>query len=432
RDTVQLETAVTTISQEYLLEFTSEYGISEALHPELPCPEDRIVDFPKGKIHLSQLSVIGAAKGGCLSARGREKNPSMHYQAIRFPKKQNNRFFWVDEGVFLTIVDWRTSAPKDGMPAENTYSPKAVMILNTHRTSIQKQPEALLCLVGLSYRYYLGDEVYLTFLHDDDRDSLIRAPNLTKVKTGSRPRATHEVPPLTVTANRMTKKQRHVDPRPTKSTCGGKSIAAIELGMGSTRPVSTSQGVPVDVSDPDPLSFADPQSRPPADVTQSAELSKELESMRALSSDLQVSNDPLSQQVSNLQAQVMGEEKLKAAFEYDHRPQVVIEHGLRLAMMKCDESTELRQAFTDVVSAGIAKGISEGLKHGVKHEKADLNLEAIKAYDPKAEAKYITSLHAVKDLKYPIVDQLENLKDAPMDVIMNSLHLESDTEDDAP
>nr|GEX96836.1 hypothetical protein [Tanacetum cinerariifolium] len=49
RDTVQLETAVSTISQEYLLEFTSEYGILEALHPELPGPEDRIVDFLEGK-----------------------------------------------------------------------------------------------------------------------------------------------------------------------------------------------------------------------------------------------------------------------------------------------------------------------------------------------------------------------------------------------
>nr|GFB72304.1 hypothetical protein [Tanacetum cinerariifolium] len=49
RDTVQLETAINTISHEYLLEFTSEYGISETLHPELPRPEDRIFDFPEGK-----------------------------------------------------------------------------------------------------------------------------------------------------------------------------------------------------------------------------------------------------------------------------------------------------------------------------------------------------------------------------------------------
>nr|GEX74005.1 hypothetical protein [Tanacetum cinerariifolium] len=109
--------------------------------------------------------------------------------------------------MFPTIVDWRTSASNDGMSAENTYSPKAVIILNTHRTPIQKQPEALLCLVGLSRRYYLGDEVHPTFLHDDDRDmdlfSLIRAPNPTKVKTGSRPRAAHEVLLLTIIANRV-------------------------------------------------------------------------------------------------------------------------------------------------------------------------------------------------------------------------------------
>nr|GEW64801.1 hypothetical protein [Tanacetum cinerariifolium] len=46
-----------------------------------------------------------------------------------------------------------------------------------------------------------------------------------------------------------------------------------------------------------------------------AELGKELENLRALFSDLQVSNNRLSQQVSTLQAQVTGEEKLKVAFE---------------------------------------------------------------------------------------------------------------------
>ncbi|GKD53031.1 hypothetical protein Tco_1286418, partial [Tanacetum coccineum] len=50
RDTIQLEDAVSTISEEYLLEFTSEYGILEGLHPELPGPEETIVDFPEGKV----------------------------------------------------------------------------------------------------------------------------------------------------------------------------------------------------------------------------------------------------------------------------------------------------------------------------------------------------------------------------------------------
>nr|GEV14184.1 hypothetical protein [Tanacetum cinerariifolium] len=57
RDTVQLETDVTTISLEYLREFTSDYGISEALHPELPDPKDRIVDFPEGKDKMAKLQI---------------------------------------------------------------------------------------------------------------------------------------------------------------------------------------------------------------------------------------------------------------------------------------------------------------------------------------------------------------------------------------
>nr|GEX42264.1 transposase (putative), gypsy type [Tanacetum cinerariifolium] len=110
----------------------------------------------------------------------------------------------------------------------------------------------------------------------------------------------------------------------------------------------------------------------------------------------------------------------------------MIGRGLRLAVMKCGESIELRQAFANVMSAEIAKGMSEGLKYGVEHGQAKLDLEAIEAYDPEAEAKYIAALHALKNLKYPLVDQPESLKDAPMDVIMASLRLESDTGDDAP
>ncbi|GKB03934.1 hypothetical protein Tco_0832077 [Tanacetum coccineum] len=136
-----------------------EYGIPEGLHPELPGPEDTIVDFPKGKvgmytkffefanfripisqflfdipgyyqIHTSQLSVISAAK-------------------IVFP----------------TIVDWRTSAPKDEMPTADSYHAANVAIDGP------VQPN--------------------------------QRPNPSKVKTGILPRAVHEVPLLTVTANRV-------------------------------------------------------------------------------------------------------------------------------------------------------------------------------------------------------------------------------------
>nr|GEV54231.1 putative transposase (putative), gypsy type [Tanacetum cinerariifolium] len=578
----------------------------------------------------------------------------MLYQALGLSQKLEQPLFWVDERVFPTVVDWRTSAPKDGMPAESTYSVEVVRALDTHRTPIQKQPEMLLCLVGISRRYYLGDEVYPTFLHNDDRDmdlfNLIRAPNPTKVKIKSRPRGAHEVPLLTMTANRViemedpaaatdssgipstierspldfaneagTPDQRTVapevlspedvpatsapeagqaeevaardpsavtksrkrgrdgadanappkvlrrdyaDPRPTGSTRGGKSLAAIELGMASTRLAPVPESAPADVSDPDPLYFADPRSfqgtvavrdldsknasfasavgslesiyrpewgvangslldtpeacqdlvdhvAPPgyfselrhlhndeflrqynvnlarqvamgsqlrlrfeqeanllrkyvaqvarrdkriqareheiknleallkaeanmkkAAEDKSARLSQELEDIRALFSDLQ--------RCTKLDARL---DALSIDFDeelYSHMLTAIaggrwmIEHGLRLTVMKCGESLELRQAFTDVVSAWIAKGMSEGFRHGVEHGQAQLTLDSIETYDPKAETKYIAALQALKDLKYPLVDQLEGLKDAPMDVIMAALYLESDTGDDAP
>ncbi|GJT56398.1 hypothetical protein Tco_0991452 [Tanacetum coccineum] len=738
RDTIQLEDVVSTISGEYLLEFTSEYGIPEGLHPELPSPEETIVDFSEGKvgvytkffefanyriplsqflfdilgyyqIHLSQLSVIGAAKR-----------------------------------IFPTVVAWRTSAPKDGMPPADSYSSVDVTTLNTRHTPIQKQPEVLLCLVGLSRNYFLGDDVYPTFLYDDDREmdlfNLISAPNPLKVKTGVRPRAAHEVPLLTVTAscviemedtgvsleslgtpsileksplyfadedppqtitervetegqvqeellweilsvghattaevmpetgleeevatigppmNKRRKQMRckrvndkaeaNAPPKvlrkdhvysPAHSAYGGKSLAVMGLGAGSISSTPAAQGTLTaakSVSDPDPLSYAKLQPYPEQDIAQSSrgtateipteyvattevnvqlsvgnlklgkltsvpsvvgsqggiyqpgwgmtndcrldtpdayqdmvdhivppgyfsklrhlpnadflsqyninlarqvamgsqlrlrfkqevrllkkarakiarqdqriqvrdkeikkldqeiqslrsvdaevhglhnqtknlktlleagadmktaaeaknvELDKELDSLRVQFSDLQVSNDQLSQQVSNLQAQVTGEERIKVAFEefkkceddrveqrcaemdarldalsidfdeelYPHMLTAiagrrwVIEHGLRLAVLKCAESMELRQAFADVVSAGIAKA-------------------AIEAYDPEAETKYVAALHALKNLKYPLVDQLEKLKDAPIDLIMASLYLESDSGEDAP
>ncbi|GKE11391.1 hypothetical protein Tco_1414942 [Tanacetum coccineum] len=201
-----------------------------------------------------------------------------------------------------------------------------------------------------------------------------------------------------------------------------------------------------------------------------AKISKELGSLRIQLSDLQVSNKQLTQQVSTLQGHVTREEKIKAAFEefkkyeedrvtsrcaeidarldalsidfdeelYPHMLTAiaghrwVIRHGLRLAVMKCAESMELRQVFANVVSAGIAKGMSEGLRHGVVHGKAKFDLAVVEPYDPEADDKFTTAFQALKDLEYPLVDQLERLKDAPIDLIMASLHLESDTGEDAP
>nr|GFA28572.1 hypothetical protein [Tanacetum cinerariifolium] len=88
KDTIQLENAVSTISQEYLLEFTSEYGIPESLHLELPGPEDPVVEFPEGEVGVY----------------------TKFFEFANFHEK-----------VFPTVVDWRTNAPKDKMPFAYSY-----------------------------------------------------------------------------------------------------------------------------------------------------------------------------------------------------------------------------------------------------------------------------------------------------------------------
>ncbi|GJU11439.1 hypothetical protein Tco_1133835 [Tanacetum coccineum] len=634
RDTIQLEDAVSTISQEYLQEFASEYYIPESLHPELPGPEDNIVDFPEGKIgvytkffefanyripisqflfdilghfqiHLSQLSVIGAAKVShfeincrvlnirptvnlfrvfyipsynsgwmSFSKRPGKNTPQCYSKPLDSLKNWNNRFFWVDERVFPTVVDWRTSAPKDERPAADSYSAEDVATLNLHRTPIQKQPEELLCLVGLSRNYFLRDDEYPTFLYDDDREmdlfNLINAPNPLKVKTGARPRLSHEVPLLTATATRVInmentpatsvssdtppvivkspldfsneeslqlltegdetetqaqpqwpwksskKAAAAEDPDSEKSisfsSMGGPPEDIYQPGWGVTnnclldtpeacqdmvdhivpsgyfsvlrhlpdddflgqynvnlaRQVAMGsqlrlrfeqeakllkkvvarvarrdqiiQAREVEIKNLEALLEAEADMKKAAEA-KNAKLSKELDSLRIQLSDLQFKkyeDDRVTSRCAEINARL---DALSIDFDEKLYPHMltaiagrrwVIGHGLRLAVMKCAESMELRQVFANVVSAGIANGTSEWLKHGVEHGKAKLDLAAIEAYDPEADDKFIMALQALKDLEYPLVDQLKRLKDAPIDLIMASLHLESDTGEDAP
>nr|GEV57336.1 hypothetical protein [Tanacetum cinerariifolium] len=404
-----------------------------ALHPKLHGQEDRIVDFSKGKAR---------PRVDVLQQEAREKYPSMLYQALRFHKNWNNRFFWVDERVFLTIMYWCTSAPTDEMPAENTYSSKVVMILNIHRTPIQNQPEALLCLVGLSRRYYLGDEVYPTYIHDDDQGWSIGLEDQEA--------AAPEVPPLeNVTTIGVAPEAGQAERvAATESTRRGKSFDAIELGMGSTCLVLTLQDLPRELLRPE-IRNQRIHRLPPCSGLLKAYIGLNgscanctMMIFEAIKCKLgMASGDGVTAAVKRCAEMDARLDALSIDFDeklYPHMLTVIAGHrwvirrGLRLAVKKCDESTELRQAFADIVLARIAKGMCDGLKHGVEHEKAKLDLEAIEAYDLEAKAKYIMALHALKNLKYPLVDQLERLKDAPMDVIMAYLHLESDTGDDDP
>nr|GEU55979.1 hypothetical protein [Tanacetum cinerariifolium] len=124
-----------------------------------------------------------------------------------------------------------------------------------------------------------------------------------------------------------------------------------------------------------------------------AELVKELDSLRAQFSNLQAvfekfkkyEDDKVEQRCVKMDAHL---DKLSVDFDEELYPhmlpviaghQWVIGHDLRLAVMKCAKSSEIRQAFADVVSVRLTKGMSKGMKYGIEHEVRDLeDLWAVK------------------------------------------------------
>nr|GEY79008.1 hypothetical protein [Tanacetum cinerariifolium] len=380
----------------------------------------------------------------------------------------------VDERIFPIVVEWRTNALKHKMPSADFYSEANVTTLNTHHTPIQKQPEALLCLVGLSQSYFLRDDVYPTFLYDDDRDmdlfNLISASNPTKVKTETRPRVAHEVPLLTATASRVkdmedttdglshgilhveneatTKvvlepslekevaamgprvnrrrrkrgndkaeanappkvlRKDHAAFRPAQSTLRVKPLAPLGFDAGftfATHVTHEAHTAAKSVSDPDPLSYTKPQPHPELDIAYHTNKSHVLH---------------------NVDADLLGKRLPRSP------PEMLLPQGARPVLRGESGVREINLLpLHGQVARRLVKGMSEGLKHGIKHGKVGRDLMAIKAYDPEADSKYVKALQDLKDLKYPLVDQLERLKDAPMELIITSLYLESDSREDVP
>ncbi|GJV61163.1 hypothetical protein Tco_1467263 [Tanacetum coccineum] len=600
RDTIQLENAVSTISQEYLLEFTSEYGIPEGLHPELPGPEETIVEFPEGKVDMDLFNLISASNPTKVKIGARPR--AAH--EVPLLTVTASRVIEMDAAVASESSRTPSTIEKSPLDFANEDPPQTITERGGTEDRVQDKVAYEIPPTGNASTTGVALETGL----EEDVAAIGPLVNKGRRKRGNN-EAKANAPPKVL-------RRDHDAFRPAQSTRGGKSLASIGLDAGSILSTPAAQDPSTStksVSDPEPLSYAKPQPNLEQDMAQSskeaateipvekvattevniqfsvgspksgrstsvpsvvgspggiyqpgwgvmnecrldapdmcqdmvdhivppgyfselrhlpnanvlsqyninlarqvamgsqlrlraveskvhglqnqtnnlktlleaevdmkkvaeaknAELAKELDSLCIQFSDLQVSNNQLAKHVLNLQAQVTSEEKIKAAFEefkkyeddkveqrcaemdarldklsvdfdeelYPHMLTAiagrrwVIGHGLRLAVMKCAESSEIRQAFADVVSAGLAKGMSEGLKYGIEHGKAGRDLADIEAYDPEANSKLVKALQDLKDLKYPMVDQLERLKDAPMELIMASLHLESDTGEDAP
>ncbi|GJZ82607.1 hypothetical protein Tco_0647780 [Tanacetum coccineum] len=104
----------------------------------------------------------------------------------------------------------------------------------------------------------------------------------------------------------------------------------------------------------------------------------------------------------------------------------VVGHGFRLAVYKCARSVECRSALGRVISMAINKGIQQGLKAGIVHGKAGRSLAQVEAYDPDVEGKYVSTVSDFEGVSFPLLDELEGLRDSPLAPIMSALILKDD------
>nr|GEY79800.1 hypothetical protein [Tanacetum cinerariifolium] len=487
-DTAATDHVLAAVTQEPIVEFLeSKVGVYtkffELENYHIPISQFIFDILGHYQIHLSQLPVIGAAK--------------------------------VDERIFPIVVEWRTNALKHKMPSADFYSEANVTTLNTHHTPIQKQPEALLCLVGLSQSYFLRDDVYPTFLYDDDRDmdlfNLISASNPTKVKTETRPRVAHEVPLLTATASRVkdmedttdglshgilhveneatTKvvlepslekevaamgprvnrrrrkrgndkaeanappkvlRKDHAAFRPAQSTLRVKPLAPLGFDAGftfATHVTHEAHTAAKSVSDPDPLSYTKPQPHPELDIAYHTNKSHVLHNVDADLLGKRLPRSPPEMLLPQGARPVLrGESGVREINLLPLHGQVARRSHITAETKNLETLLEAKVDMKKAVEAKNAKLTKEleslriqfsdlqvsNSQLSQQHGKVGRDLMAIKAYDPEADSKYVKALQDLKDLKYPLVDQLERLKDAPMELIITSLYLESDSREDVP
>ncbi|GJU07027.1 hypothetical protein Tco_1123457 [Tanacetum coccineum] len=263
---LQLTDFTSEITDEELREFTSEYYIPSALHPEVPAADASIADFPVGKVgvytrffefanqrvplslfmcnilnhyrlHISQLHCIGAAKISNFEVNCRllAINPTVHlFRAfyhtcwsngwVSFSKRAGRlqcytekldalrrwreMFFWVDDALFPWDFAFYTqgSLPRDERPPPGSYSMEDAELINENRIPINAYSEAFLCHMGISRNYFQSPEEVPTFIGDDGQEmDLFSVVHLSKPKLvteGVRPLRDGEEPLLESTAGR--------------------------------------------------------------------------------------------------------------------------------------------------------------------------------------------------------------------------------------
>nr|GEX91594.1 hypothetical protein [Tanacetum cinerariifolium] len=157
-----------------------------------------------------------------------------------------------------------------------------------------------------------------------------------------------------------------------------------------------------------------------ADIEAShAILTGELKSLKKRNAALESATvSELETTCSRLRDKVAGCKLFKEQVEVVHDEQV------KELSDRCLQSSEYLVALGGALGRAIDKGMQDGLKAGVDYGRSGIGLDVIAAYDPSAEANFVSTVDDLCTVKFPLLAQLESRKDASMADIFDLLHLE--------
>ncbi|GJW29598.1 hypothetical protein Tco_0046473 [Tanacetum coccineum] len=102
----------------------------------------------------------------------------------------------------------------------------------------------------------------------------------------------------------------------------------------------------------------------------------------------------------------------------------LLTHGIKLAITKCINSPEYLSALGVAIGKAIEKGMQDGLFAEITNGKEGRVLTDVAAYNPSAEADYVSALQQLQHVNFSLLAELRSNKDASVEVLMNILRLE--------
>ncbi|GKC05058.1 hypothetical protein Tco_0996668, partial [Tanacetum coccineum] len=85
----------------------------------------------------------------------------------------------------------------------------------------------------------------------------------------------------------------------------------------------------------------------------------------------------------------------------------LLTHDMELAIAKCLNSTEYLSVLGATIGKAVEKGMQEGLSVGITHGSEGRKLNVVAAYNPSAEADYLSALQCLQSVKFSLIGELK-------------------------